>query len=104
MDNLRPMLLISKQVIVNLGEEYLPSRTALYKAKKERPTLKKTKEHWTSISAWIATFDLDWIGCIHASLDYQHLQLSSFSYKSIPTFEFGRALSISSPGRLFERA
>ena len=26
MDNLRPKLLISKQVIVNLGEEYLPSK------------------------------------------------------------------------------
>ncbi|CAL8119159.1 unnamed protein product [Prunus armeniaca] len=70
MDNLRPKLLISKQAIVNLGEEYLPSKfisclsTKLVvlarindkkvnyfqaelpftKLKRERPTLKKGKK------------------------------------------------------------
>ncbi|CAL2239162.1 unnamed protein product [Prunus armeniaca] len=158
MDNLHPKLLISKQAIVNLGEEYLPKR--------ERPTLKKTKEGWTLISAWIAAFDHDWIGIgassvwkeqkwldliiielelhcrigassvwkgqkwldliitelelhcstcfawiaafdpdwtgyVCAGLNYQHLQLSSFSCKSIPTFEFGRAVIYFKPGKAF---
>ncbi|CAL8087568.1 unnamed protein product [Prunus armeniaca] len=44
---------------------------------------------------------MDWIGCICAGLDHQHLQLSSFSYKSIPTFEFGKALIYFKPtGRI----
>ncbi|CAL9005377.1 unnamed protein product [Prunus brigantina] len=51
----------------------------LQSSKRERPTLKKTKERWTLISTWIVAFDLDWTGYVCAGLDYQHLQLSSFS-------------------------
>ncbi|CAL2270537.1 unnamed protein product [Prunus armeniaca] len=58
-------------------------------SEKERPTLKKTKESWTSISARIAASDPDRTRYVCAGLDYQHLQLSSFGCKSIPTFEFG---------------
>lgn len=136
-DNVRPKLLTSKQAIVNLGEEYLPSkffscprlvRTSqffsvqklvvlarsndkkvncfrknylLQSSERERPTLKKTKERWTSISAWIAAFDSDWIGYVYAGLDHQHLQLSSFSCKSLSTFEFGRALIYFKPWKAF---
>ncbi|CAL8169911.1 unnamed protein product [Prunus armeniaca] len=58
MDNLRPKLLISKQAIVNLGEEYLPKASYL-----------------------------GWTGCICAALNCQQLQLLSFSCKSIPRAE-----------------
>ncbi|BBH02088.1 Disease resistance protein TIR-NBS-LRR class family, partial [Prunus dulcis] len=37
-------------------------RTAFYKAQKGKTNSKRDKEHWTSIYAWIATFDLDWTG------------------------------------------
>ncbi|CAL2225442.1 unnamed protein product [Prunus armeniaca] len=60
-------------------------------------TPKKTAEHWTSISAWVAASELGWIGCVYAGLNRQHVQLMSFSWKSIPTFEFGRASIYSEP-------
>ncbi|CAL2277602.1 unnamed protein product [Prunus armeniaca] len=53
-------------------------------------TLEKTTELWTSISVWVAASELGWTGYVYAGLNYQHLQLMSFSWKSIPTFEFGR--------------
>ncbi|CAL8114798.1 unnamed protein product [Prunus armeniaca] len=74
-DNLRPKLLISKQAIVNLGEEYLPKAS-----------------------------DLGWTGYVCARLNCQQLQLFSFSCKSIPKFNFGRALIYFKPYEAFERA
>ncbi|CAL2228278.1 unnamed protein product [Prunus armeniaca] len=100
-DHLRPKLLISKQAIANLDEEYLSSKTAFYNAQKGRPTLKRQKDGWTSISAWIDASDPGWTGYACNGLGYQHLQLSSFSCKSMPTFEFGRALIYFNPWKAF---
>ncbi|CAL8119060.1 unnamed protein product [Prunus armeniaca] len=62
------------------------------KLKREKPTLERQKDGWTSISAWIDASDPGWTGYACAGLNYQQFQLLCFNCKSMPTFEFGRAL------------
>ncbi|CAL9012667.1 unnamed protein product [Prunus brigantina] len=60
---------------MNLGEEYLPKAS-----------------------------DPGWTGYVWVGLDFQQLQLLTFSCKSIPKFNFGRALTYFKLWEAFERA
>ncbi|CAL8167854.1 unnamed protein product [Prunus armeniaca] len=62
-DNLRPKLLISKQAIMNLGEEYL-SKLLFTEPRRKKSTLEKQKESWNSIPVWIEASDPGWTGAL----------------------------------------
>ena len=131
-----PQVTNFKQVIVNLGEEYLPSKffsclrlvrtftiylsikmvvlaridnnKVLFQAelpftklRMEKSTLERQKDGWNLISAWVETSDPGWIGYVCAGLCCQQLWLLGFSCKSIPKFNFGRALIYFKPWETF---
>ncbi|CAL2228308.1 unnamed protein product [Prunus armeniaca] len=67
----------------------------------KKSTLERQKEGWTSIYAWTEASDPGWTGYACAGLDCSQLQLLSFNCKSIPKFEFGRALIYFEPFEAF---